>query len=129
MRRCYTTMRGVLAIAADAEGVLYYRDFDAAGHDDMLEAELERLACDGLLDGDVHFGREFGERSACSVTGLTDEGRAFYKLVENDDVWEIVLSTLKAANVDVSYPLLREVCEEIVKRYVTSFIPDIPPRS
>ena len=126
MRRCHTTMRGVLAIAAGARDVLHYHDFDAAGHDDMLETELERLARDGLIDGDVHFGHGFGERSACSVTGLTDEGMAFYRLIENGDVWEIVLSTLKAANVDVSYPLLKEVCEEIVKRYVTSFIPDIP---
>ena len=118
-------MRGVLAIAAEARSVLRYHDFSAAGHDDILEVELERLAREGLIDGDVYFARGFNERSACSVDGLTEEGMAFYKLIENDDVWEIVLSTLKAANVDVSYPLLKEVCEEIVKRYVTSFIPDL----
>ena len=39
-----------------------------------------------------------------------------------------VVGTLKEADIDVPHPLLKEVCEEIVKRYVTSFIPDIPRR-
>lgn len=33
--------------------------------------------------------------------------------------------TLDAAGIDVPYPLLKEVSEEIVKRYVMGFIPDM----
>lgn len=128
--RDYATMRGVLAIVAGAKRELCYNDFQpAAGQDDdTLERELERLTEDGLLDADIRFGSGFGERSRCSVAGLTDEGRAFFRLIANDDVWAIVLGTLKAADVDVSYPLLKEVCEEIVKRHVASFIPKIGRR-
>ncbi|MBR1745703.1 MAG: hypothetical protein IJ734_07005 [Fibrobacter sp.] len=123
--RDYATMRGVLATAANAKSELCYNDFRPADQDDKLQEELARLADDGLLDADVLFGGGFGERTRCRVSGLTDEGREFYKLIENDIVWRIVHGTLKKANVDVSYPLLKEVCEEIVKRHVTSFIPDI----
>lgn len=123
--RDYATMRGVLAIAARARGELCYNDFRPADQDDKLKEELVRLTEDGLLDADVSFGDGFGECSRCAVSGLTGEGREFYKLVENGEVWAIVYETLRKANVDVSYPLLKEVCGEIVRRYVTSFIPEI----
>lgn len=127
--RSYETMRHVLAVAAKTEAELHYVDFrtTAGRDDDMLECELNRLKREDLLDGEVNLTHEFGERSCCRVAGLTDEGLAFYKLIENDKVWDIILETLKAANIDISYSLLKEVCEEIVKRYVTSCIPDIKP--
>ncbi len=126
--RDYVTMRGVLATAAEASGELCFNDFRPADQDDKLQDELGRLTRDGLLDADVEFGSGFGVHTRCKVLGLTDEGREFYKLVENDKVWAIILGTLKKADIDISYPLLKEVCEEIVKRYVTSCIPDMPPR-
>lgn len=91
--------------------------------DDAL-AEALRLVDDGLVDADVRRS-SFGDVCSFRVRGLTDEGRSFWRLVENDDVWQIILGTLTRAGIDVSYPLLKEVCEEIVKRYVTSFIPDM----
>ncbi len=126
--RDYSTMRHVLAVAAQTRSEMHYTDFQlAAGQDDgVLEGELDRLTRDGLLDADVEFGGGFGVCKRCSVRGLTDEGREFYKLVENKKVWGIILETLKEADIDISYPLLKEVCEEIVKRYVTSCIPEIP---
>ena len=127
--RDYETMRHILAVTANAGYDLAYSDFKpGAGLDDgRLEAELTRLERDELIDADVNFTKKFGERSQCSVRGLTVEGREFYNLIANDGVWAIILATLKKANVDISYPLLKEVCEEIVKRYVASFIPDIKP--
>ena len=126
--RDYVTMRAVLEAAANAGRELCYSDFHADGRDDKLREELTRLTDDGLLDADVAFDVGFGEVGKCNVKGLTAEGRAFPKLVENDMVWELILATLNKAGIDVSYPLLKEVCEEIVKRYVTSFIPEMPTR-
>lgn len=79
---------------------------------------------DGLVEGEVLLD-PYGACVKCVAYGLTDEGREFYRLVENEEVWRIVLDTLGRAGVDVSYPLLKEVCEEIVKRYVTQFIPSM----
>ena len=125
--RDYETMRHVLTIASNAKVELHYADFqvEAGRDDDVLECELNRLKREELLDGEVRLTRESGERSVCRVRGLTVKGREFYRLIENADVWGIICQTLESAGVDVSYPLLKEVCEEIVKRYVTSFIPDI----
>ena len=55
--RDYSTMRHVLAVAAQARAEMRYIDFQlAAGQDDdVLEAELERLTLDGLLDAEVSF--------------------------------------------------------------------------
>lgn len=43
--------------------------------------------------------------------------------IENLRVWSIVSKTLEAANLDLSYPLLKEVCDEIIRRYVMGKIP------
>lgn len=123
--RDYDTMRNVLFIASKAKSALHFGDFQDAGTDDSIEAELGRLTRDGLINGDVLFTTRFGERSRCKAEGLTDEGLEFFKLIENDGVWDIIRHTLQKADIDVSYPLLKEVCEEIVKRYVTSFIPEL----
>ena len=85
--------------------------------------EVRRLVSDGLVDGEVAFTKD-GACLVCRVDSVTPEGTEFHKLIENDDVWVVIFNTMKAADIDVSYPLLKEVCEEIVKRYVTSFIPD-----
>lgn len=120
--RDYDVMRDVLATVADFGGELRYGDFAAVQQRDEVPREIARLQSDGLLDGDLLF--EGGMCMSGRVHGLTPEGREFLNLIANDGVWAIVRKTLKAANVDVSYPLLKEVCEEIVKRYVVSFIPD-----
>ena len=75
-----------------------------------------RFDCEGLLDADIFLDDIFGKGRKCTVVGLTSNGHEFYRLIENNDVWAIVLDTLKQAGVDISYPLLKEVCEEIVKR-------------
>ena len=62
--------------------------------------------------------------SCGTIDGLTDDGRSLLRDIESDDVWKICLDTLEGADVDLSYPLLKDVCETIVKRYVESFIPN-----
>lgn len=122
--RDYQVMRGILAKAASSTGELSLCEL-AGGYpaEDVL-SESVRLMSDELIVGDVQYDA-FGGCRSFSVSGLTDEGRDFWRLVENERVWRIVLETLRAADVDVSYPLLKEVCEEIVKRYVTQFIPSM----
>lgn len=121
--RDYVLMRQVLAAAVahgPGDGIA---DFFSLGDPRAVEAELARLSSDGLLEATLSYD-SFGCLIGCDVGSLTDEGAAFFRLVENADVWRIVHSTLKAADVDISYPLLKEVCEEIVKRYVMKFIPE-----
>lgn len=125
--RDYALMRQIMAAAVSHSRKDGVKEFYDLGKAEDVEVELTRLADDGLLDADM--GRNcFGETATRKVGGLTDEGAAFYRLIENPDVWRIVYGTLEAARVDVSYPLLKEVCEEVVKRYVTSFIPDMPSK-
>ena len=129
MDRNYRVMCEVLDKAAEAHRRRRAYDFDDFRDIQQLDkviGELERLKRDGLLDGAAEFIN--GMCLTCAVSGLTEEGEAFYRLIENDHVRAIIVGTLKEADIDVPYPLLKEVCEEIVKRYVTSFIPDSPRR-
>lgn len=125
MPRDYNAMRAVLATAAGSAHPLKYRDLWPAVRDEAaLRQELARLGSDGLIDDGIRFQGGDG----CCLGGeasITDEGREFFMLVENECVWQFVLRTLDAAGVDVPYPLLKNVCEEIVTRYVSSFIPKI----
>ena len=121
--RDYVLMRQILAIAVNHEESNGVDEFFALGDSERVESELTRLSSESLLEADISYDA-FGTCLSFKVVGLTDEGRAFYRLVENKEVWRIVQGTLERADVDISYPLLKEVCEEIVKRYVTSFIPD-----
>lgn len=123
--RDYVLMRQIMSVAGNHNRDDGVKDFFDLGDAEKVESELTRLANEGLLDADMG-PNCFGATVARKVGGLTDEGIVFYRLVENPDVWRIAYETLEAAKVDISYPLLKEVCEEIVKRYVTSFIPDIP---
>lgn len=126
--RSYNTMRCVLMLAGGAKRPLSFDAFapltSGSGWSsrDQVLGEVLRLQGEGLLDGDMAFDASGGYMCG-EVSGLTAEGRAFLADIENDDVWAICLRTLKAADVDLSYPLLKDVCETIVRRYVESFIP------
>lgn len=125
-KRDYAKMRKVLGTVAKATRPL---DLAAFGFGDLsdLAPELKRLVKDGLIESTVEFDA-FGEYVCGEVVGLTEEGKDFFSLVAKGDVWALVQKTLDAAGIDVPYPLLKEVCEEVVKRYVTSFIPEITRR-
>jgi len=123
--RNFNVMRGVLSTVAKADGELGIDSFMwMLQRNDVID-EIARLKSDGIISGTMKFKKDLHEYVDGTISGLTDEGVEFYRLIENDGVWEIVLATLRKANIDISYPLLKEVCEEIVKRYVTSCIPEI----
>ena len=128
MSRSYAVMREVLSAAAKARRSLDFDDFMSIHQRNKVIHELKRLNKDGLLDAVIDFDAG-GTCLVCAVNGLTEEGAEFFKLIENDEVWNVIRETLKMADIDISYPLLKEVCEEIVKRYVVSFIPEIPSRA
>ena len=126
MRRDYRVMREVLKVAARCHGETGCSAFAKIRDRARVDQELVRLEHDGIIDGTTVFDGDV--LVECSINGLTDEGREFYRLVENDEVWDITNGVLACACVDIPYPLLKETCEEVVKRYVASFIPDITPR-
>ncbi len=59
------------------------------------------------------------------VRGLTTEGKAFVRDIENDRVWELYCKTLGESGLDLSHPLLKKVSETVVERYVMSKIPGV----
>lgn len=121
--RDFNVMHDVIKVMATSTHRIAFIDFSNVKPNELVEPELLRLISDGLVDGEIRY--DDGICMAFNVAGLTDEGRVFWKLIENNGVWAIIRNTLRKADIDVSYPLLKEVCEEIVKRYVTSFIPNI----
>ena len=80
--RDFVLMREIMAVAnghTRGDGTMAFFNL---GDSAAVEAELKRLSSDGLLDADIKFDR-FGTCVSCKVGGLTDEGAAFYRLVEN----------------------------------------------
>lgn len=122
--RDYQLMKQLLCIVAHKapckSGAFYGLREDNA----TVYKELARLQFEGLVNGSLEFD-DSDVFLGGSIEGITDEGKEFLRLIENQDVWALVLQTLRKADIDISYPLLKEVCEEIIKRYVTSCIPKI----
>lgn len=90
-----------------------------------LVCELKRLKSEGLIEGNMEFsGSDDNVIVEGNIKYLSENGIEFIRLIEQPDVWKICLTTLKNANIDLSYPFLKEICEEIVRRYVMSKIPN-----
>lgn len=117
--RDYELMRNMLMFADQGEHVL--NDFAYFGAFDPVRQELCRLIEEGLVDSDINFERSCGSGK---VRGLTRAGKAFLRDIENERVWFLVRQTLDAADLDLSHPLLKKVCETIVERYVMGKIPE-----
>lgn len=125
MGRNYDVMRAVLVVVGASKHTVHYGDFYRIRDEDAVKSELTRLSDDGLIESTIEFQDGSGICLGGEISGLTPEGREFFRLIENDRVWALVSRTLDAAGIDVPYPLLKEVSEEIVKRYVMGFIPDM----
>lgn len=123
--RNYDVMREIIIDIATTKAPIEYGDFLNIKNESAIKDELCRLKDEGLYKGEIRFLDDTNTCLGGEIEGLTREGMEFYRLIENYDAWEIMRKTLKKANVDIPYPLLKEVCQEIVKRYVASFIPDI----
>lgn len=119
--RDYNLMRNMLVFISNG-GERAINDFCHFGDVRSVGQELSRLREEGLIDSDMSFEPEF---NGGKVRGLTTEGRAFVRDIENDRVWELIRKTLESSGLDLSYPLLKKVCETIVERYVMSKIPEI----
>lgn len=91
-----------------------------------LVCELKRLKSEGLIEGNMEFsGSDDNVVVKGNIKCLSENGIEFMRLIEQPDVWKICSTTLKNANIDLSYPFLKEICEEIVRRYVMSKIPNL----
>ena len=118
--RNYTLMRGILLAIRNADKPLIFDDFSKAGTYEDVREELLRLSDENLI------AEEITPNNLVSVEmeTLTKEGANFARCIENDRVFAIVYRTLKEADLDLSYPFLKEVCDEVAKRYVMSKIPN-----
>ena len=88
-----------------------------------LITEVKRLTEEDLIDSEIIFNN-FSSLVSGKIYCITPKGKEFLRLIEEPHVWEICKKTLEKAGLDLSYPFLNEVCEEIVKRYVLGKIPD-----
>lgn len=119
--RNYELMRNILKKVAKENRALTLNDFSHYGSFEELHEELNRLKHEGLIEHDMAWSYDVFDGG--EVSSITDAGLAFFRNIENDNVWFIVKKTLDDADLDLSYPLLKEVCDEIVKRYVMGKIP------
>ena len=119
--RNYELMRSILCKAASLKEPLSIGVFLSHYEVAEIREEITRLNIEGLIQHSIVW--EACEMASGKITGITEEGRAFLRNIENERVWMLIEQTLKDANLDLSYPLLKEVCEEIVRRYVMSKIP------
>ena len=120
--RNYELMRSILCKAATLKEPLSIGVFLSHYDFEEIKEEITRLSDEGLIQHSIVW--EACEMASGKITGITEEGRAFLSNIENERVWMLIEQTLKDANLDLSYPLLKEVCEEIVRRYVMSKIPN-----
>lgn len=120
--RNYELMRSILCKAASLKEPLSIGVFLSHYEVAEIREEITRLNIEGLIQHSIVW--EACEMASGKITGITETGRAFLRNIENERVWMLIEQTLKDANLDLSYPLLKEVCEEIVRRYVMSKIPN-----
>ena len=119
--RNYELMRTILCKVATLKEPLSIGVFLNNYEFEEIQEEITRLNDEGLIQHNIVW--EAHEIANGKITGITETGRAFLRNIENERVWMLIEQTLKDANLDLSYPLLKEVCEEIVRRYVMSKIP------
>ena len=87
-----------------------------------FEKELNRLSDEGLLEHNMYW--KCGTLMDGVVKGLTPAGVEFARMISDTKVWAVCSKTLKKAELDISYPLIKKVCERIIENIVLSCIPD-----
>jgi hypothetical protein len=87
-----------------------------------FEKELNRLNDEGLLKHNMYW--KYGTLMGGVVKGLTPAGVEFARMISDTKVWTVCSKTLKKAELDISYPLIKKVCERIIENIVLSCIPD-----
>lgn len=119
--RNYELMRNILKAVEFSDKPLVLLDFAQYGKPEQLRDELIRLKDEGLIEHNMSWS--CGCCDGGEVTAITKEGRAFLRNISNDKVWAIIENILNKAEIDLSYPFLKEICDEVVKRYIISKIP------
>lgn len=122
MARNYQLMRSILLDAQTKELPLSYSDICHEFDNDEIKFELERLNEEGLIKSDFRFSH--GSCGGGQLSKLTKNGYMFARNIANGKVWDLIYQTLTKADLDLSYPLLKEVCDEVVRRYVMDCIPE-----
>lgn len=117
--RDYETMRSLLTFISKSNELPFY-EFSGFIDRSTVVDELKRMKREGLISSSLEFNGDICLGG--SVYGLTDCGADFLRMIEQPDVWRICIRTLKAAGVDMPYPLLKDICETIARRYVEKFI-------
>lgn len=118
--RDYDLMRNILITTSLSTAPLELCDFLNLAEPQEIKEELTRLKDEGLLNSTFTFDVFI---SHGKVQGLTKEGTCFLRDIKDEKIWMLVKKTLKAASLDISYPLLKEICEVVIKKYVMSKIP------
>lgn len=119
--RNYDLMRNILKVVNAEKKPLELDYFSRYGTFEQLEEELTRLKEEGLIETSMTWTD--GSFDGGVVIAITDKGEEFLFNIENNEVWRLIYTTLSRAKLTLSYPLLKEVCEEVVRRYVMSKIP------
>lgn len=121
MVRNYNLMRNILKKVNASVKPLSFGDFQSYGTSEDIRLELIRLKKEGLIEHNMTWS--CGSFDGGEISAITENGIMFLRDIQNDTVWNIIEKTLEEADLDLSYPLLKDVCDEIVKRYVMGKIP------
>ena len=125
--RNYEMMRHILVMCYTKGEDIEYLDFvnvckkDYKEKDKQLQTELDRLSGEGLLTHNMWWADN--TFMGGTVKGLTPAGIEFARMISSMKVWAICKDTLENSKLDISYPLIKKVCERIIENIVLSCIP------
>lgn len=86
-----------------------------------LREELLRLEEEGLIVHDMSW--KDNTFMGGTVQKLTQAGTEFARELKDNKVWSICKETLNNSKLDISYPLIKKVCERIIENIVMKSIP------
>lgn len=120
--RNYELMRWILIKSVNSDRPLKFSDIAKDYEISDIENELNRLVDEGLIISNIYFS--CGSCMGGEISRATEDGKMFVRNISNQKVWDLIYQTLTKADLDLSYPLLKEVCDEVVRRYVMDCIPE-----
>lgn len=120
--RNYELMRWILIKSVNSDRPLKFSDIARNYDIGDIEKELNRLVDEELIISDIHFS--CGSCMGGEIKRATNDAKMFVRNISNQKVWDLIYQTLTKADLDLSYPLLKEVCDEVVRRYVMDCIPE-----
>ena len=101
--------------------ILSFSESDDKEKISELEEELARLKDEGLIFHDMSWSHN--KFNGGTVQKLTPAGEEFAREIHDIKVWSVCKETLDNAKLDISYPLIKKVCERIIENIVMKSIP------